>query len=160
MATPRQRQVVFALFFAAFALSVTVLSLSDAVPALTKSISNVLFAVGRRVDNLLPLDFERDDIPWRFDKIGHAAVWGTGMLGMGLGLRKRLGLITVALMMIAVSFSFELLQGIFTATRSVSMEDGIGNVAGIVMATVLIAMIAPFIDRAIERQGEKQRLAA
>ncbi len=160
MATPRQRQWAFALFFATFALSVTVLSLSDAVPALTKSVSNVLVAIGRRANNVLPITVERADIPWRFDKIGHAAVWGVGMLGMGLGLRKRLGLTTVAVLMVAVSFSFELLQGIFTATRSVSLDDGISNVAGIVIATIIVAIVGPLGDRLIARQARQHQLAA
>lgn len=144
MATVRQRRVIFFSFAIGFGVIVTVLSLSDSVPGVLRSIRYAVSPFTHRVAAVS--DFDRPTVPFELDQIGHAVIWGFGMFGIGLGLRRRIWLPIIAAVMIAISGAVELLQGSVTASRSVSLSDGYGNTAGILAAMVLVAMIGPIAD--------------
>ncbi|MEE9414468.1 MAG: hypothetical protein V3V01_04225 [Acidimicrobiales bacterium] len=144
MATVGQRRTVFFFFAIGFALMVTVLSLSDSAPGALRTIRTALAPYAHQIAAVFDLD--RPTVPFEQDQIGHAAIWGFGMFGIGLGLRRRIWLPIIATAMIAISAVFELLQGEVTASRSVSLSDGYGNIAGIAAATLLVAVLGPIAD--------------
>lgn len=152
-ASQNMRRAVFALFALSFAFVATVLSLSDAVPAVIGPMKSLTTGVGRVVERILDVNLTKDSVPIEFDQAGHGVIWGFGMLIVGYGLRRRIWLPLIAAFMIAVSLGFEMLQGAFTATRTVSMSDGWGNIGGIVLATALIALTGPLVDSWL-RSGE------
>ncbi len=145
-ASPITRRIVFAFLALSFALVATVLSLSDAVPAVIRPVKALIVATGQLTERIFDINLTKDSIPIEFDVAGHAAIWGVGMLIVGYGLRRRVWLPILALLMMAVSLGFEMLQGAYTATRNVSMADGLGNIGGIVVATVIIAVTGPLVD--------------
>ncbi len=140
------RRAIFGLFLFGFALSATVLSLSDAAPGMVRPLKGVGIAIGRVIERVLNINVERESVPVEFDQLGHAVLWGSGMLGIGFGLRKRVWLPVTAVVMVAISLGFEFLQGAYTSSRTLSIADGWGNIAGIATATVIVAIVAPIYD--------------
>lgn len=145
-ASQNMRRVVFALFALSFAFVVTVLSLSDAVPALIRPMKGLATGIGQTAERILDVNLTKDSVPIEFDQAGHGVIWGFGMLIVGYGLRRRIWVPLIAAFMIVVSLGFEMMQGAYTATRTVSMSDGWGNIGGIVAASLLIAATGPMID--------------
>ncbi len=150
-ASQNTRRVVFALMLVSFALVATFLSLSDAVPAVIRPMKSLTTVLGRVVERILDVNLTKDSIPIKFDQAGHGVIWGGGMLIVGYGLRRRVWLPLLAAVMIVVSLGFEVLQGAVTATRTVSMDDGWGNIGGILIATLIIALTGPLVDWWIRR---------
>ena len=152
-ASQNLRRVVFAIFALGFAVAATVLSLSDAVPVFVRPLKAMLTMAGHMIERILNINISRDAFPIAFDTAGHAAIWGFGMLIVGYGLRRRVWVPLLSALMIIISLGFELLQGVYTATRTVSVTDGLGNVAGILLATLIVLASGPLVDWWIDRSG-------
>jgi len=130
-----------------FAGSVTVLSLSDRAPAAVAEAKTVVKDLGSEAEHRAGIDVvDRDDIPAEFDKIGHAVLWGTGMLVLGFLFRRRVPPLVMALLLTAVSFGFELAQASYTSSRALQLSDAVANAFGVGVAFVIVVFAGAVID--------------
>lgn len=127
---------------ASFMAVATVLLLSDRAGGWGGQIKTFILDVGEAFESTFGVDWlDRDSIPGTFDQIGHAALWGGGMLVIGLGLRRWIPPVLTALFLLGASIIFELLQSEVTEQRVLQPSDAVANAVGIVIATVVVLLM-------------------
>lgn len=133
-----------------FALAVVVLSLSDRAPAFVPAMIDLVVLLGQKVESIAQIDvLDRSDarvLPGRTDQIGHAVLWGSGMLALGYLLRHRIPVAATALGLLAASIGIEFLQVEWTATRELQASDVLGNAVGIALATGVVIVVGNIVD--------------
>jgi len=129
-----------ALVFLALAV---VLLWSDRAGAMFDSAVDIVVRTGRKVERDYDVNFvDRSDIPGETDQIGHAMLWGSGMLLTGWLLRRRVPVTLSALLIAAISLGFEFAQPLLSQTRVVEPSDVTANLVGIAIAAVVLG---PFL---------------
>lgn len=130
-----------------FAAAVGVLSLSDRAPRLMPRVIDLVMFWGRRFEAASNLDlFDVSAIPGRTDQIGHAIMWGSGMLVIGYLLRRQIPVFATACFLLAVSIGMEFLQATWTATRALEATDALANGVGIALATAVVLVVSTTVD--------------
>lgn len=130
-----------------FAVCAVALLLSDRAPAIASQTLDAVFAVGRRVDQLLGFELvTRDQIPGTRDEVGHALLWGSGTFALGMLLRRHVPILGLAGFMLALSVASEFAQREWTSSRSMSMADAVANAFGVVGATVAVVVLGGIMD--------------
>lgn len=141
------RNLILLAIVVGFAGAVTVLSLSDRAPAAVAEAKTVVKDIGSEAEDRAGIDVvDRTDIPAEFDKIGHAVMWGTGMLVLGLLFRRRFPPLIMAFLLTAISIGFELAQSSYTSSRALQPSDAVANAFGIGVAFVVVVFIGAVID--------------
>lgn len=131
----------------AFVTSVVVLSLSDRAPRLVPRAVDLVMYWGRRFESTLDIDlFDVSEIPGRTDQIGHAIMWGSGMLVIGYLFRHQVPVLATACLLLAASIGMEFLQATATATRALEATDALANGVGIAMATAAVIVVSTTVD--------------
>ncbi len=132
-----------------------VLSLSDRAPAFLKRLRSPLSALWRRFEVAfgIDLDVDQSSIPWRSDEIVHLALWGGGMVLVGLALRHRRQADRIAVGLFASSVVLEVLQAFVTVTRSLSLSDAAANGLGIMLG-LSVVVVADLLLPAKRRTAE------
>jgi len=83
---------------AVFVGGATVLLLADRSASVVGSVRAHVVRVGQAIEQTYHVDlFDRSDIPGTADQLGHALLWGTGMVLFGWLLRSRVPLPLTAL---------------------------------------------------------------
>ena len=124
-----------------------VLSLSDRAPSLVPHIIDLVIAIGQRVEAGAQVDlFDVSQVPGETDQIGHAVLWGSGMLGLGYLLRRSIPVTATACFLLAASIAVEFLQVTWTATRQLQVTDALANGVGIALATVAVLAVGAVVD--------------
>ncbi|MBT8213500.1 MAG: hypothetical protein KJN71_10180 [Acidimicrobiia bacterium] len=137
----RARIVFGGILTAAFFAGAAALSLSDRVGHRVRADYRFGLSVLSEFERLLAIDVvDRSDLPFKGETLGHAALWGVGMLLAGSVLRQKTALLPLAAVVLALSVSVEIGQGVLSSTRTPQVGDAIANLAGIAMATTVIGL--------------------
>lgn len=132
---------------AGFLLVATVLLLSDRAGGMGGRVKAFIIGVGETFERAFGVDWlDRDSIPGTFDQIGHAALWGTGMLVLGLAFRRWIHPLATAVAITAISISFEFLQATATTSRKLDPGDAVANTVGVLIALVVVLLVGVLID--------------
>lgn len=135
------RRAMAAVVLCGFFAIAVILLLSDRTGGVASGARDLAVEAGQRFEERYEVDvIDRDSIPGTFDQIGHAVLWGTGMLLVGWFLRRRVPLFMSALFVAAMSFFAEAGQAAFSQTRQFQVSDLIGNFVGIAIASVIVGV--------------------
>lgn len=114
-----------------FAVVVAGLSLSDRAPGFLR---HWMKRVGRAGESRSGFDFfDRADIPYEFDQVGHFFLWGLAGLLAWFALGRKVSGPLIVVGLAAVSAGVEFVQPILSSTRAASRGDLQANVLGIVL---------------------------
>ena len=126
----------------AFAVVALVLSLSDRAPRLFKQFRQLAVAAWRAGEDLFAVDLlNRSDIPWAADELGHIALWGMGMVILGLGFRRRVPADVLAAGLFIAGIGVEVLQRVATSGRKMEITDIGANGIGILLGLVVVVAV-------------------
>jgi len=132
---------------ASFLAIATVLLLSDRAGRWGEPSKRFILDVGEAFESTFGVDWiDRNSVPGTFDQIGHALLWGGGMLVLGLALRRWMSPIIIAFFLLGSSILFELLQSAVTEARTLSPSDAVANAVGIVIAAVVVLVVGLLLD--------------
>lgn len=136
------RRAVATIVVLGFTAVAVVLLFSDRAPGVLNLVRDLVVGLGRRIERTWQIDLiDRADIPGTRDEIGHVILWGTGMLVIGLALRKRVPITITAILLAGVSLLSEYGQSVLSTTRTASASDAVANVIGIGLAAVLLGAV-------------------
>lgn len=142
----------------AFFTVTTVLLLADRSGSVVGIVRALVVDTGREVEASYGVDwFDRKDIPGSADQMGHAVLWGSGMVLIGWMLRRRVPLPITALFLGGVSLLYESAQPLVSSTRAFQPSDGTANLVGIVVAATALG-VALWLGRRLLGVGQ-ERLA-
>lgn len=133
----------------AFFGSLGVLSLSDRAPGVTRFVLGIGRGIGSRVERRSGYDlFDRSDVPFAYDTIGHVVLWfGAAVLAWML-FHKRFSGLFIATALFAMSAGVEVAQGYLSSTRTPSVEDllanGVGLIAGVMLGAAVTGIFEAF----------------
>ena len=141
-----------------FAVVAVVLSLSDLVPVVLRGVLDAAIVLWRRFEVAfgIDLDVNQDSIPWSSDEIAHLALWGGGMILLGLVLRHRKRADRVAVGLFGASVLLEVLQAFVTASRRLSLSDAAANGLGIMLGLTVV-VVADFVMPTARSTAEAHR---
>jgi len=118
--------------FFAFLAGIGVLSLADRAPNAVKSALGVGQRVGSVGERTVGLDLlDRGDIPLAFDTVGHLVLWAVAGALASATFGRRTSRSFIIVMLITLSASVELGQGLLSATRRPELTDLVANGVGI-----------------------------
>ncbi len=144
---PMTRRLITTGAIAGFFGVMVVLMLSDRVPLFVPLVLSGIRALGRRAEAITGIDvIDREQIPWNSDLLGHAALWFCGMILIGLAVRKRISVSSVALVLMAIGIGFEFAQRYWTTSRQISVDDAIANSIGVAAGLIVVLVIGGIID--------------
>ena len=134
------------LLFIACLLVVALLSFADRAPGLVERALDRVQRIGSRGEHLLGVDwFDRGDIPFGWDVVGHAVLWAVVAFLAHLVFRSRVPSVFVALALVTLSAGVEVGQGLLSATRSPEMLDLIANAMGVGIGTSLAMIVCGLV---------------
>jgi hypothetical protein len=133
---------------ALFVGAATVLLLADRSVSVVGSVRARVVRVGQAIEQTYHVNVvDRSDIPGTADQLGHAALWGTGMILFGWLLRSRLPIPLTALFVACMSVAFEVAQPSLSLTRRFESTDAVANMGGIAAAAILLAPVLWVVRR-------------
>ncbi len=142
---------------AAFAVVALGLSLSDRAPLLFKQFRHVAVGAWRSGERVLAVDIlNRSDIPWAADELGHMALWGMGMVVLGLLFRHRVPVDVLAAGLFVSSIGVEVLQRVATAGRAMEFTDIGANGIGILLGLVVVVATTAISKSAISKSEARR----
>ena len=136
------RVVAVLLLLAALPANAVIL-LSDRAPGFLSRVSARIDAGVTRATNATGLDVPGRDLAVpRSDFDVHVAIWGIAALLVGLAAWSWASLLLADGLLFVGSIGFELAQPVLTSSRTVQLEDLMGNAVGVFAGTCAVAAFA------------------
>lgn len=76
---------------------------------------------------------DRSDIPGTFDQVGHAMLWATGTVLIGIAGFRRFSAAAAATVAMVVSLAFEFGQPVLSTSRALQPSDVVANGVGVLI---------------------------
>ena len=151
---PRPHLLLGSVLTIGFVGMALVLSLSDRVGLRFGAVSAAFLALLHELERVAAVDLiDRSDVPFTADALGHAALWGIGMLLIGWFFRRHVPLVALAVSVFALSLAAEVGQRFFSLSRSARIDDAVANFVGIAVAAVAVGAAGRLVDRQQRRRS-------
>lgn len=90
---------------------------------------------------------DRSDVPWAADEVAHLLGWGGMMVAVGLAFRTRRSLSDLAVGVFGASIGIEVMQKLFTTSRSMEAEDISANALGVMLGLMFLVALARLVPK-------------
>ena len=145
------------LSLAALAANAVIL-LSDRAPGLFRRVSARIDAGVSRAAGAAGVDVSGRDVRVpQSDFDVHVVIWGVAALLIGLATWSWASLLLGSAAILAFSVALELAQRTYSSSRSVQLNDMVGNAAGVIAGTCVVAAFAlAWKPYSVKRSGRRQ----
>lgn len=145
---PRPHLLLGSVLTIGFVGMAVALSLSDRVGLRAGAVSAAFLALLHELERVAAVDvLDRSDVPFSADALGHATLWGVGMLLIGWFFRRHVPVVALAVSVFALSLAAELGQHFFSLSRSARIDDAVANFVGVAVAAVAVGAVGWLVDR-------------
>ena len=130
-----------------FVVTAFAVSLSDRAPRAIGGNQHLVVSLVRRFERILDVNIlDRIPASATTDGAGHALLWCTGVVVLGLGLRRQVPPIVVAAVAMFTGAAIEVLQATSTSTRAFEVTDLVANGYGIIVGTAAVVIFSAMAD--------------
>jgi hypothetical protein len=114
------------------------LLLSDRAPLIVEDGLETARARGRSAEHRLGLHFDLPSLPYHWEQVGHATLWGIVAALGGILVYRLVSLVAVGITVYAVSALAEVAQMLFSVTRDAQAGDLAANAVGITAGLLVV----------------------
>lgn len=144
-----------------FVVTAFAVSLSDRAPRAIGARDHLVISIVRRFETILDVSIiDRIPASATTDDAGHALLWCTGVVVLGLGLRRQVPPIIIAAAAMVTGAAIEVLQATSTRTRAFELTDLVANGYGIIVGTAAVVILSALLDASEWFRGRPTRAAA